>query len=54
MIMRVLAKMGATVWARGMMYKSLAQSVLLYGSDIWVVTGDMLKVLEVFRHRLAR
>ena len=33
------------------MYKTVAQSVLLYDSKIWVVTGEMLKVLERFRHR---
>ena len=29
----------------------MTQSVLLYGSEIWVVTGEMLKVLEGFHHR---
>ena len=29
-------------------------TVLLYGSEIWVVTGVMLMVLEGFYHRLAR
>ena len=50
----MLEKTGATVQARGMMYKAVAQSVLLYGSDIWVTTGDMLKVLEGFHHRVTR
>ena len=36
------------------MYNSVAQSVLLYGSEIWVVMGEMLKVLEGFHHRAAR
>ena len=39
MIARVLERMGATVRAQGDMYKSVAQSLILYGSDIWVVTG---------------
>ena len=26
----------------------------MYGSDIWVATGEMLKVLEGFHHRKAR
>ena len=39
---------------QGMMYKALEQSVLLYDSNIWVVTKDMLKVLEGFHHRTAR
>ena len=53
MITRVLAKMGATVRARGMMYKAVSQSVLLYDSGSWVVTGDMLKVLTGFHHWVA-
>ena len=44
-IVRFLEKMGATVRARGMMYKAVDQSVLLYGSDSWVVMGVMLKFL---------
>ena len=27
--------------------------LLLYGSNIWVVTGEMLKVLEGFHHQAA-
>ena len=52
--MRVMAKTGATVRSRGMMYKAVSQSVILYGSEIWVKKGDMLKVLEVFHHQVAR
>ena len=51
MVVRVLEKTGATVQARGMMYKAVANLVLLYGSGIWVVTGEMLKVLEGIHHR---
>ena len=40
--------------ACGMMYKAVYQSVLLYGSDSWVVTGEMLKFLEGFHHQVAR
>ena len=40
--------------ARGAMYKVAEQSVILYGSKIWVVTGEILKVLEGFQHRAAR
>ena len=53
-IVRVLVKTGATARARGMMYKSVARSVLLYGSESWVVTGEMLTVPEGFHHRAAR
>ena len=54
MIERVLSKTEATVWDQWMIYKAVAQSVLLYGSDRWVVTGDMLKVLEGFHHYVER
>ena len=37
-----------------MMYKAVAQSVLLKVSESWVVTGEMLKVLEGFHHWAAR
>ena len=42
--------MVATVRSQVTMYKALAQSVLLYGSESWVVTGEMLKVLTLFHH----
>ena len=54
MVGKVVSKTGATVRARGILYKSVLQSVLLYGSESWVVTGDMLKVIECFHHQVAR
>ena len=39
MVARVLERTGATVRARGAMYKVVAQLVLLYGIKILVVTG---------------
>ena len=36
------------------MYKAVAKLVLLYGSERWVGTGDMLKVSEGFHHWVAR
>ena len=44
MIARVMEKTGATVREQGMMYKAVDQYVLLYGSESWMVTGEMLKV----------
>ena len=38
--------MGATVQAQGRINNAVVQSVLLYGSESWVVTGYMLKVLK--------
>ena len=37
-----------------MQYDSVVQLVLIYRIDSWVVMGFILKVLEVFHHRLAR
>ena len=54
MISKVLTKTEETVWDIGILYKAVAQMVLLYGSESWVVTGAMLKVLEGFHHRTSR
>ena len=53
-IARVLAKIVATGPAWGLMYKAVAQLVLLYLSERWLVTGYMLKVLARFCHRSIR
>jgi hypothetical protein len=37
-----------------MFYKAVVQSVLLYGCETWVITSNMLSVLESFHHRVAR
>ena len=50
MITRAMAKTGATVRDQGMIYKAVDQSLLLYGSESWVVTGEMLKVSEGSYH----
>ena len=54
MVEKILMKAGAAVQPRPMMYKALVQTVFLYRSKIWVVTGEMLTVLENFHHRFAR
>ena len=50
----VLTSAGAIVRARKILCKGVVQMELLYGSKIWVVTAEMLKVLKVFHHQLAR
>ena len=45
MVRKVVSNMGGTVWVWVMLYKAFVQPVLLYGSDSWVVTGNMIKVL---------
>ena len=42
------------VRAREMMYRAVVNMVLFYSSDSWVITGAMMKVLEVFHHWITR
>ena len=51
---KVMTKTGEMVQAWGILYKSVVQLVLLYLSESWSVTGYMLKLLEVFHHRVSR
>ena len=50
MVAKVVKKKVETVRDRGVIHKAIVYMVLLYGSKRWVVTGDMLKVLEGFHH----
>ena len=50
MVDKVVIKTGATVQVQGIHYKAIFQMLLLYGSKSWVVTGSMLKLIEVFHH----
>ena len=50
MARKVMLKTGATVRARGIMYKAVVQSMLLHRSESWMVTGAILKVIEGFNH----
>ena len=54
MVGKVVSKVGLEVLDWGMLYKAVVQLVLLYGSDSWVVMGNILKVIEGFHHRLER
>ena len=53
-ILRVFAKIGAMLRSHVVMYKTVDQLVLLYGSESWVVTGVMLKFLEGFYHQVSK
>ena len=53
MISRVMDKKGITVRDRSVLYKAVVYTVLLYWSDSWVITGEIIKVLEDFRHHIA-
>ena len=54
MMLRLLMKTGENVQDHGIMYKAVSHCVLLYGSEIWLVTGATLKVMEGFHQRVAR
>ena len=53
MLSKVLGNMGDPIKSWVMMYKVLVQAVLLYGSEIWLVTDLIMNVLEGFHHRIA-
>jgi exonuclease III len=53
-ISRVLVHEGADKRISGMFYKAVAQSVLLYLSETWVLTPSMLRRLDGFHKRIAR
>ena len=38
----------------GNFYKAVAQAVLLFGSEMWVLTSRMERALDSFQHRVAR
>ena len=50
----MVSKTGVTVRDGGVLYKAVLESAFLYGSEIWVVPGAMLKVIEVFHHQVSR
>ena len=54
MIARVIYRTEATVWSRVAIYKTVEQSVSIYGRESWVVDGEMLKFLTSFHHRAER
>ena len=53
MISKVLMKTGETVRAHGILYKLVAHRVLIYGSNSFVVIGEMIKALEGFHQQEA-
>ena len=54
MVSRILARDGSNTKMMGLFYKTIVQSVLLYGSETWVLTRKMLTALESFHHHCAR
>ena len=54
LISRVLKREGANPHISAMFYKAVVVTVLLFGDETWVVTEDMLGVLESFHRQIAR
>ena len=54
MVAKVLVKTGSLIKSWAMMYNAVSREVLLYGSEIWVVTDEIMTVLEVFHHMIYR
>ena len=54
MISRILSREGATPRVSGLFYKAVVQSVLLYGSETWVLDKAKLQALSGFHNRVAR
>jgi hypothetical protein len=53
-ISRVLTREGATPRVSAMFYKAVIQTVLLYGSETWVLTARIISKLEGFHRQIAR
>ena len=50
---KVISKTGVPLKSQAMIHKAVVQVVILYGSEIWVVTDAIMVVLEGFRHSIA-
>ena len=51
---QILIREGADPKVSGIFYKAVAQAVLLFGAEKWVLTLRMERALENFQHRVAR
>jgi hypothetical protein len=51
---KLLSREGANPMAMGIFYKVIVQSVLLYGSESWVITKSKMVQLRSFHRRCAR
>ena len=53
-ISRILIRDGADPKVLGHFYKAVAQAVLLFGLETWVLTLRMERAMDSFQHRVAR
>jgi hypothetical protein len=54
LISRPLIKTGVDPRQIGLFYKTIVQAVLLHGSESWVITPQLLSILNGWHHRMAR
>ena len=54
MVLGLLLKSGMTVRSMEMFYKEVVYEVLLYRSEIWVITESTMKVLGGFHNRISQ
>jgi hypothetical protein len=53
-ISRLLARTSASPQISSLFYKATVQTVLLYGSETWVINREILQLLLSFHHSIAR
>ena len=51
---RILSREGADPKVSRHFYKAVAQAVLLFGAETWVLTPMMERALDSFQHRVTR
>ena len=51
---QILIREGADPKVSGKFYKAVAQAVLLFGAETWVLTPRMERDLDCFQHRVPR
>ena len=53
-ISRILRRKGERLRVYGFFFKAFVQSVLLFGTETWVVTSHMVRVLGGFQYQVAK
>ena len=51
---RILGQEGSDPMISGLFFKAVVQVVLIFGSDMWVLTHRIERDLGSFQHRFAR
>ena len=53
-LLQILSREGTDPRILGNFYKAVAQAVLLFGAETWVLIPSMERALDIFHHRVAR